>query len=169
MRYRIIVSLVVLLTAYENASALQDKPENLILSRAVAAIHRAEPEWQAIGGVCSCPTLMDEQLGVAVGTWKRSLSGSSAAITVTVFSIATAEAAARWIYGQAHGNVASGWTVTDYNLGDDATMATYFDTSRGLSYYEITVRKGRFLASINGQSRDTVERFAPFLVTEMSQ
>jgi hypothetical protein len=111
---------------------------------------------------------MPEQLGVAVGTLNRSLNGSSDHISMDVYSIATAEAAARWIYGQAHGNVAKGWSVADYKLGDDATMATYFDTSRGLSYYTITIRKGRFLASINGHSKDAVERFAQFLVTEMS-
>src|SRR5262245_51319629 len=132
MRYRIIVYLVGLLTALQVASAPQDShPEQLILARAVAAIHNAEPEWRYIGGVCTCPKLMREQLSVAVGTWDRSLNRSPDHIDVKVYSIATAEAAARWIYGLAHGNAAKGWSVTDYNLGDIATMATYFDTSRG--------------------------------------
>src|SRR5215475_6985077 len=112
MRYRIIVSLVVLLTAHQVASAAQDsRPEHLILARAVAAIRNTEPEWRYIGGVCTCPKLMREQLGVAVGTWHRSLNGSPDHMDVKVYSIATAEGAARWIYGLAHGNVAKGWSV----------------------------------------------------------
>src|SRR5262249_46745143 len=138
MRYRIIVLLVELLTAHQVASAAQDsRPEHLILARAVAAIHNAEPEWLYTGGVCSCPPLMPEELGVAVGIWHRSLNSSPDQIDVQVYSIATADAAARWIYRLAHANVAKKWSFTDYNLGDDATMATFFDTSTGLSYYTI--------------------------------
>jgi len=59
MRYGIIVSLVVLLTIvsvvvpltfpfHKVAPAVQDnRHEQLILARAVAAIHKAEPEWRA--------------------------------------------------------------------------------------------------------------------------
>src|SRR5215510_8933573 len=168
MRYRIIVSLVGLLTAHQVASAAQDiRPEELILDRTAAAIRNAEPEWRFIGGICTCPPLVDEQLGVAVGTLNRSLNGSSDHISVDIYSIATGRLRRGWIYSRLHGNVAKGCSVTDYKLGDDATMATYFDTSQGLSYYGITFRKGRFVASINGQSRDTVERFARFPLTAM--
>jgi hypothetical protein len=172
MRYQIIVSLVVLLTAHQVASAAQDsRPEQLILARAAAAIYNAEPEWRHIGGVCTCPKLMREQLGVTVGTWHRSLNGSSDHINVKVYSISTAEAAARWIYRQTHGNHAKGWSVTSYKLGDGANIATNLDTDGGVRYYAytITVRKGRFLASISGLSQEAVERFARFLVTEMSK
>ena len=181
MRYAIIVSLVVLLTTVsvvvplrfpfpKVAPAVQDnRQEQLILERAVAAIHKAEPEWRAIGGICTCPPLMREQLGVAVGTWHRSLNGASDHISVEVYGIATAGAAARWIYRERYGNHAKGWSVTSYKLGDGANMATYLDTYRGVTQYSMTVWKGRFLASISGQSRELVERFAQFLVTEMSK
>ena len=86
-----------------------------------------------------------------------------------VFGVATAGAAARLIYGRTHRNYGKGWSVTSYKLGDDANMATYLDAYRGLTQYSMTVRKGRFLAMLNGQSKDAVERFAQYLVTEMSR
>jgi hypothetical protein len=159
MRYGIIVSLLVLLTIVSvvvpftfpirPTPAVQDnRHEQLILSRAAAAIHNAEPEWQYIPAICN---------------------GSSDHISVDVFGVATAGAAARLIYGRTHRNYGNGWSVTSYKLGDDANMATYLDAYRGLTQYSMTVRKGRFLAMLNGQSKEAVERFAPFLVTEMSR
>jgi len=179
MRYGIIVSLVVLLTIVSvvvpftfpirPTPAVQDnRHEQLILSRAAAAIHNAEPEWQYIPAICNC-LFSREQLGVAGGTWFRSLNGSSDHISVDVFGVATAGAAARLIYGRTHRNYGKGWSVTSYKLGDDANMATYLDAYRGLTQYSVTVRKGRFLAMLNGQSKDAVERFAQYLVTEMSR
>ena len=176
MRYRIIVPLVVLLTIVSvvvpltfpirSTPAVQDnRHEQLILSRAAAAIHNAEPEWQYIPAICNC-LFSREQLGVAGGTWFRSLNGSSDHISVDVFGVATAGAAARLIYRETHRNYGKGWSVTSYELGDGANIATYL---RGVAQYSITVRKGRFLASISGQSKEAVERLAAFLVTEMSK
>ena len=181
MRYVIIVSLVVLLTIVSvvvpltfpirSTPAVQDnRQEQSILVRAVAAIHNAEPEWQYIASVCNCVSaLTREQIGGAFGIWVRSLNVSSDHISVGVYGVATAGAAARLIYRETHRNYGKGWSVTSYMLGDGANMAAYLDTYRGVTQYSITVRKGRFLASISGQSKEALERFAPFLVTEMSK
>jgi|SRR5215510_9939449 len=189
MRYRIIVYVLVLLTIvsvvlpfsipsivspltfYEVTPTVQDnRHEGLILARAAAAIHNAEPEWRYTPAVCNCLGLKRrEQLGVAIGTLNRSLNGSSDHMDVGVSGIATAGAAARWIYRERYGNHRRGLSVTSYKLGDGANMATYLDTYRGVTQYSIAVQKGRFLASISGQSRELVERFAQFLLTEMSK
>ena len=178
MRYRIIVPLVVLLTIVSvvvpltfpirSTPAVQDnRQEQSILLRAVAAIHNAEPEWQYIAAVCNCVSaLTREQIGGAFGIWVRSLNVSSDHINVGVHGIATAGAAARLIYRETHRNYGKRWSVTSYELGDGANIATYL---RGVTQYSITVRKGRFLASISGQSKEAVERLAAFLVTEMSK
>src|SRR5262245_40825118 len=147
MRYGIIVSLVVLLTIVSvvvpfafpirSTPAVQDnRHEQLILSRAAAAIHNAEPEWQYITGICDCVSAFTrEQLGVATGTWYRSLNGSSDHINVTLYGYSTAGIAARLIYRETHRNYGKGWSVTSYKLGDGANMATYLDTSRGVTQY----------------------------------
>src|SRR5262245_22772089 len=182
MRYGIIVSLVVLLTIvsvvvpltfpfHKVAPTMQDnRHEQLILARVAAAIHNAEPDWQYIPGICNCVSAFTrEQLGVATGIWHRSLNGSSDHINLTLYGYATAGTAARLIYRETHRDYGKGWSVTNYKLGDGANMATYLDTYRGVTQYSIAVQKGRFLASISGQSRELVERFAQFLLTEMSK
>ena len=188
MRYRIIVYLVVgLLTALqvaffvltvpivyriETVAAAQDiPPDGLILARAAAAIHNAEPEWEYIPAICNCLGLKREgRLGVAIGTLNRSLNGSSEHIDMGVSRIATAGTAARWIYRERYGHHRKGLSVIGYNLGDGANMATYTDTYRGVTQYYIAVRKGKLLASTSGQSKEAVERFARYLLTaiEMS-
>ena len=111
---------------------------------------------------------MDEQLGAAAGGWYLSLDDLSTGVSVMVFRISTAEAAAGFLVHEAHGGVAKGWTVTSYEMGDGANMATYVDGTLP-TQYQMSIRKGRFLARIHGRSRDTVERFAQFVVAEMSE
>jgi hypothetical protein len=164
---RTAVSLIALVVTTQAASATQDSPENLILGRAVAASRTSEPEWRFIPAILNLPgPLTDEQLGAAGGSWERS-SDSSTYISVTVYTIATAEAATRWMSRQAHGAVANGWTVVPYETGDGATMSTYPDP-RGFTQYETTIRKGRFLVTVSGRSKETIERFAKILVTAVS-
>ena len=146
--------------------AVQDtRPEQLILEGAVAAIRNAEPEWRYTPAICDCPGLKRSgQLGAVIGI----LNGSSAEIGVGISRFASAGTAARLIYRERYRSHGTGLIVTGYKLGDGANMATY-DNHRGVTQYSIAVWKGRFLASINGQSKDAVERFAQFLVTEMSK
>src|SRR5215813_4984111 len=160
MRNRIIVYLLVLLTIvsvvvpvtfpltfHKAAPAVQDnRHEGLILARAAAAIHNAEPEWQYTPAICNCPALNREgQLGVAIGRLNRSLNGSADHIDVGVSRIATAGTAARWIYRERYGHHRRGLSVTGYDLGDGANTATYTDTYRGVTQYNIAVRKGKLL------------------------
>jgi hypothetical protein len=109
---------------------------------------------------------MDEQLGAAGGSWER-VSDGSTRISVAVYTIATPEAAAGWLYRQAHGEVADGWTVVTYEAGDGANMGTYPDP-RGFTQYETTIRKGRFLVKVSGRSEETIKRFAQILVAAIS-
>jgi hypothetical protein len=166
MRFRIIVSLAVLIAAV-GASARQDNPESAILRRAASAVQKAEPAWRFIPGILNSTPLMDEQLGAAVGVWYRSLDDESTRVSVVIYRISTAEAAAGWLYRQAHGEVAQGWIVTRNEVGDGANMATLVDPSQPRTY-NLSIRKGRFLARIGGRSKDAVEHLAQFLLAEMS-
>ena len=164
---RTAVSLIALVVTTQAAPATQDSPENLILGRAVAASQKSEPEWQFTPSILNAPgPLMDEQLGAAAGSWER-LSDSSTQISVIVYTIATAEAATRWMDRHARGAVANGWTVVTYEAGDGATMSTYPDP-RGFTQCETAIRKGRFLVTVSGRSKETIGRFAKILLTAIS-
>jgi hypothetical protein len=166
MRYGIVVSLGILVVA-RGATALQDNPERAILRRAASAVQKAEPAWRFIGGFLNAPPLMDEQLGAAAGGWYRSLDDLSTGVSVVIYRISTTEAAAGWLYRQAHGGVTKEWTITSYELGDGANMATYVGPFNP-TQYNLDFRKGRFLAHLGGRSKDSVEHFAQILLAEMS-
>ena len=163
---RTVVWLIALVVATEGASGTQNRPERLILEEAVAASRKAEPEWRFVTAVFNAPPLTGEELGVAAGSWHR-LSDPPENVHVRVHTIATAEAASRWLCRQAHGDVAKGWTVVPYEAGDGANMNTYLDP-RGFAQYETAIRKGRFLVFVSGRSQETIERFAKTVVTAMS-
>jgi len=175
---RPVVLLIALVVTTQAASATQDSPENLILRRAVAASGKAEPEFRFVSAIVNAPgPLMDEQLGVAAGSWYKSLDEStgswyksldeSTGVHVSIYTIATADAADRWLYRQAHSEVAKGWTVVTYEFGDGANMATSPDP-RGFTQYQTAIRKGRFLVMLGGRSKETIERFANILITAIS-
>jgi hypothetical protein len=166
MRYGIVVSLAMLIGA-RGVTARQDNPESAILRRAESAVQRAEPGWGFLSHMLNAPPLMDEQLGAAAGGWYRSLDPVSTGVNVVIYRISTADAAAVWLDRQAHGDVAKEWTVTRYELGDGATMATYLGPLNP-TQYGLWFRKGRFLATVSGRSKDSVEHFARILLAEMS-
>jgi hypothetical protein len=166
MRHAIVVSLAILIGT-RGASALQDNPESAILRRAASAVQKAEPMWWFIGAILNGPPLMDEQLGAAAGAWYRSLDDPSTVVNVEIYRISTTDASAVWLYRQAHGGVNKEWTVTSYELGDGANMATYVGPLNP-TQYGLYFRKGRFLAHLGGRSKDSVEHFARILLAEMS-
>jgi hypothetical protein len=93
------------------------------------------------------------------------LATSTDDVSAFVERYATAEAAAGLLDRQIAGK---GWSIVPYALADGATMATYPDPNRPLTWFNLAVRKGQFLVRIDGTSKDTVERFARFLVAAIS-
>jgi hypothetical protein len=163
MLMAIIVSLVAFLAA-SDVYAAQASPEELILRRAAEAARKVEPEWRYSGTVCTCPPLMEEQVGVASGYWERSSPDGLRPTSALVYTISTAKAAAGWLDRQLHGEIHKGWSVAPYDLGDGASLMT--DTSGGTTH-GISVRKGRFIIIVNSRSEDTAKRFAEFVLAAL--
>lgn len=143
----------------------QPNTDNMILQRTDAKVRAVEPQWRFVSGICSCPPLMDEQIGVLVGTWEQPGDGSSIRrIEVRVHAIANADAAARWIDRTIREKlIADGWSIARYESGDGGYTSTYRDGRR----YEVTFRKGRFLGFVSGESEIDVHRFAGYLLAAM--
>jgi hypothetical protein len=88
----------------------------------------------------------------------------TAAILARVHGIGSVTGASRWIATAAERG-RDGWTISQYDLGDGAYLATYRDDKR----YEICVRKARFLAFIGGDVKADVQRFANYLLAAIVQ
>jgi hypothetical protein len=134
-----------------------------ILNGAVAELLTAEPSWRFIGGICSCPRLIDEEESVTVGTFKREVRGEMREVAaLAVYQISTVNAASLWIEAYGKGHVASGWTVTPYNLGVPSFLSTFRDHTR----YTITFAKGRSLVIVSGASMRDIDQVARCLLRQ---
>ena len=134
-----------------------------ILREAAKKIEDVEPDWRFSSGICNFRgPLTNEQVGVECGVWQPlGQRAASAAVMVSLHVISTSAAASRWMDRvKQDGPRLDGWTFIGYELGDGAYMAIYLDGRR----YSIDVRKGRFLAKVNAETRSDAQRFAEHVV-----
>jgi hypothetical protein len=121
-----------------------------------------EPEWRFIAGICNCPALMPEQVGVAAGLWQRP-GDEHASISMRIHTIADAEHAARWMAERADFHP-DGWTTATYPVADGGYMSRYRDDSR----VEITFRSGPLLLFVSAGSEADAKRFAHYLLVSVT-
>jgi hypothetical protein len=65
------VTAVVIATLFQispgaKVAPISPRASEAVLRRAAEIVGAAEPQWRFVPGVCNCPPLMDEQVGVAV-------------------------------------------------------------------------------------------------------
>jgi hypothetical protein len=148
----------------------QQDPGYSVLERAAAALQRAEPEWQFVTGIMNVPKLFEEELGVAGGTWRRSDgNGAERQVSVRLHRGSSEQAIARWMSDDLRRVRKDDWKLSPYDLGDRATLAIMNDAYRAVTWYQLSFQRGRFLASVNGQSRADVERLARYVLAEMKE
>jgi hypothetical protein len=138
--------------------AMQQQSDRSILNDAVTVLRKEEPSWTFIGGVCSCPPLINEQESVSVARIEdrqgREIAG------ITVFQISSSEVASTWLKNFSSRQVAPDWTVAPYDVGAPAYISTYRNGER----FEIHSGRGRFLLEVYGPSRQEIDRIAKYLL-----
>jgi hypothetical protein len=151
--------------------AAHNEPGYALLERAAAALRGTEPQWEFIAATfMNVPKLLDEQLGVAGGSWRRrGERGEDVHVSVTLHRVSTEEAIARWMSDDLRRVRKDRWVVMPYELGDRATLAIMDDTYRQVTWYQLSFQRGRYLASLNGQSKKDVERLARYVLAEMRE
>jgi hypothetical protein len=165
-RIALVVAVVI---GWGDGAFAQISSERAILERAAATIQKAEPAMRSVtAGDCSCPRIVNEQLGSAVGVWTD--KGSINSFVVFVYGIATEDSAAAVLMRQARGEADSTWKATrftPYTLGDGANIGVTSSLD-GSSRYRLIFRRGRFLVDMTALSRELLERFAPYVLTAAS-
>jgi hypothetical protein len=152
-------------------AAAEYEPAYALLDRAAAALRGAEPEWEFIHATTmNVPKLLDEELGVAGGSWRRTGEhGEDVHVSVMLHRVSTEQAIARWMSDNLRRVRNDRWVLSPYNLGDRGTLAIMDDTYRQVTWYQLSFQRGRFLASVNGQSKGDVERLARYVLAEMKE
>ena len=163
---RYVVLAIAVVAGCVHTISAQFSPERAILERATAIIQKAEPGMRFVtGGDCSCPRIVNEQLGSAAGIWED--KGSINTFAVFVYGIATGDSAALVLSRQARGEVDPAWRdtkFTPHTLGDGANLGVTPQPG-GNSRYRLIFRKGRFLVDMTALSLEPLERFAPYFLT----
>jgi hypothetical protein len=135
-----------------------------VISRVERVIKNKEPEWKYIRGICTCPPLIPEQKSVSVTEWERQdKRGIRESIDIEFYDVASAEEASQWMLRFDRGEVAEGWKIKKYDLGEQAYSLTYRDGSRT----SIIFGNSNIVVMVSGEHSEDVERFARYVNEEM--
>ena len=152
-----VLAIVIVLALPLPMAAFQEPADSQVMRRLADSSPISEPHWRYIGGVCSSPPLLDEQLGVSVAMFERKRDrGQPELVEIEIYSVSSAEAASRWIRVLGDGSTGTDWRIAPYQLGDEAFVATSPD---GKSF-GLTIRAETLLIRVQGESLPSVERFA---------
>ena len=133
-------------------------PTTLVMARNVK---RLEPRWRYIGGWCTCPPTIPQQVWRDNGTWERTGKGGRREfVDVEIVKGSSSDETANWMrhWGDAKGSSCS---VETYPLGDEGVLLT---CSRSFKS-QLNYRKGPFLVRVLGNSQTLVKRFAKYTLS----
>ena len=128
------------------------------------ALGAEEPGWDFVPGVCTCPPMYSGQKAQSVvGGWRREADGMRReVVSMDIYEIVSAGEAAEGMKGYGRGGPGSACRVEKYAFGDEAYLShcpvNPKDTVR--VNFSIVFRWGRYIVSVSGGARETVERFA---------
>ena len=162
MKYTEVVCLALWFVLCGSATfARQDVPA--LESRIIEALKAQEPEWTPIAVIESGRVpLVPSEKKIVVQVWQNSNS-HSADVSVFVYSIANRVEAMAWLEPFRNKQVATGWQVSIYQIGDEGYLAKYKDGER----FELEFRRGIVVAKIAGDDPRLVKDFAKCIVQQI--
>jgi hypothetical protein len=137
--------------------------ESLVVVRVESMIKNKEPNWRYIRGIQSgrVPKVPSEKI-LVTSLWERKRkNGKREGVGVNIYEVSSASEAGSWLKPINAGEVASGWRVEKYQIGDEAYLSK-FQNGRG---YSLQFRKNNIVVEVSGESLDSVKRFAQYVVS----
>ena len=114
-------------------------------SRIMEVLKTKEPGWKPIGVVENRPLLVPSERSILYAVWTSPKSRSED-VNVSVYSVENHDEAAAWLGPFRKKQVATGWQVSTYQIGDEGYLSKYKDGER----FEIEFRKANVVAKIAG-------------------
>jgi hypothetical protein len=143
------------LTTAQDESPLVVSVERIITSK--------EPNWCYIRGIQSgrVPRVASEKI-LVTSSWERKRKGGKReGVSVNIYEVSSDLEAGRWLKPISTGEVASGWKVEKYPIGDEA----YLIKSENRRRYSLHFRKNNIVVEVNKESLDNVKRFAQHVIS----
>ena len=158
MRRTFALTCLIFVCAVALAGQAERTPTTLVMARNVK---RSEPGWRYVGGWCTCPPTVPQQVWRDNGTWERTdKAGHHESVDVQIVKGSSSEDIADWMrrFG---GKKTSPCQVERYSLGDEGFLSTCPRSYR----HELNYRKGPFLVRVRSDSIKLVERFAKYTLS----
>lgn len=155
-----ILALVLLFVTLPLTKAQDESP---LVVRVERIIKDKEPNWRYIRGIQSgrVPRVPSEKI-LVTSLWERKRKdGKREGVNVNIYEVSSASEAGNWLKPISAGDVATGWKVEKYQIGEEAYLSK-FQNGRSFSLH---IRKNNVVVEVSGESLDSVKRFAQHVVS----
>src|SRR5262249_53470281 len=138
-------------------SASARKVDDLDLNaRITAALGDLKPGWKPVASLQSGHILMvPSEKRILTADWHDPQSPAHE-VTVSVYAVANSAEATAWLAPIRNRQVAPGWKVTNYNVGDEG----YLSEHSGPRRFDVQFRSGVVVAKISASDLRLVKEFA---------
>ena len=139
--------------------------QSSVVSRVTEVLKAKKPGWTFVGAIESgrVPIVPSEKR-ILVGTWESpKVGGASENVQVFIYEVEDPAEAAAWLKPVRNRQVAAGWEISGYHIGDEGYLANYRDGKR----FEIQFRSGNFVGKIAGDELSRVREFAKYIVDQV--
>jgi len=131
-------------------------------SRITEALKTKEPGWKPIASIENRTPLVPSERRILTAVWSSPKSHAED-VNVSVYSVENHEEAAAWLGPARKRQVATGWQVSTYQIGDEGYLLKYKDGER----FDIEFRKADVVAKIAGNDLRRVKDFAKCVVEQI--
>jgi hypothetical protein len=147
------------------AAPLKAQSESPLAIRIRQTIEAKELRWLYIVGFESGRVpLVPSEKRILVGVWERKFhGGGNDSVLLRVYGVDNSAEAQMWLSPASKGQVAAGWRISKYRIGDEGYLFEYQDGRQ----FGIQFRKGVIVAGLSGQDLRIVKRFAKYVVAQI--
>ena len=136
--------------------------EASLSSRITEALKTKEPGWKPIASIENRTPLVPSERRILTAVWSSPKSHCED-VNVSVYSVENHEEAVTWLGPVRKTQVATGWQVSTYRIGDEGYLSKYKDGER----FDIQFRKANIVAKIAGNDLRRVKDFARCVVDQI--
>jgi hypothetical protein len=145
-----------------SSMAVNGQNEASLSSRIMEALKAKEPGWKAIGGIENHTPIVPSERRIFCAVWASPKSRSED-VHVSVYSVENHGEAAAWLGPLRNRQVAPGWKVSPYQIGDEGYLSQYKAGER----FEIAFRRGSVVARISGNDLRRLKDFARCVIDQI--
>ena len=144
---------------------MEGQNDSSLASRVTEVLKAKEPGWKFVPAIESRRVpLVPSEKRILVGTWESpKLGGVSDSVQVFIYVVENSGEAAAWLEPVRNRQVAAGWQVSTYQIGDEGYLSKYKDGER----FEIEFRRAKVVAKIAGNDLRRVKDFARCVIDQI--